>query len=154
MFHDSPKVRLPTSAAFASVECRNETLYFSGGDIDNVFYRVAAPKNTRPYFTLPRIRAKHIGCPVIGGIRTKADEWVTPRLRVLPMGWSWSLWFCQSLVEQVGRVSGQSDIDKIADRTSHPQLLPQTVEHAKYVDNFISLGHDPNSVSLSEKGHV
>ena len=154
LFQDPPKVRLPSSAAFAAVESRAETLYFAGGDIDNAFYRIAAPKCVLPYFTLPHIRAKHLGCPIINGVRTHPDEWVTPRLNVLPMGWSWSLWFCQSIIEEVGRCSGHSDNNMVADRKSHTQLTCNSVLHAKYVDNFISFGHDPNTVGLANQSIV
>ena len=53
LFKDPPKTRLPSAGSLTSLECQaDETLYFAGGDIDNCFYRIAAPdsaKNISPF---------------------------------------------------------------------------------------------------------
>ena len=85
-FKQPPHTSLPTAAAIAGVEARHgEELYFSAGDIESAFYSILAPPWARKYFTLPRVKAFHVGPP--------GNHYVTPRLLVLPMGWSWSLWF-------------------------------------------------------------
>ncbi len=51
--------------------------------------------------------------------------------------------------EHIGASVGQSDGDKILDRSVHACLGPHTVLHAKYVDNNLALGHDPHTVEVS-----
>ena len=107
---------------------------------------MAAPACTRSWSTLPCIRAKHVGGPLIRGQRTAPEASVVPTLRVLPMGWSWSRRFCQSVLESIGQMAGDVDSDATVDRWSHPCLGSEQVLHARYVDNFLNIGHEPETV--------
>ena len=94
-FREPPLTRLPTAAALASIEARDQfEVYFAGGDIDNAFYRIRVPDSAKKFMTLPRVKAKYVGECVVDDRRVGCETWVTPVLKVLPMGWSWSLWFC------------------------------------------------------------
>ena len=149
-FKSPPHTDLPTASAMSNIETRpGEFVYFSGGDIDNAFYRITAPDVAKPYFTLPRVRAGHVGISEIDGVAVSPSTYVTPSLEVLPMGWSWSLWICQCLHEEQGRRSGQVDDDMICDHQAVKPLCRSDVRHAKYVDNYLTIGHDPHTVELS-----
>ena len=63
-----PKVRLPTASALSGVECLpGQELFFAGGDIDTCSYRISAPEAARKFFTLPPVRARHVGEVCIDG---------------------------------------------------------------------------------------
>lgn len=118
-------------------------MYFSGGDIDNAFYRFEAPENAKPFFTLPSIRAKLVGVSKVAGCSIDPSVEITPVLNVLPMGWSWSLWCCQKAHEGAGVAVEQCDNDLICDRNPNSPLTQRNFKHAKYVDNFLVASHDP-----------
>ena len=146
-FLPPPRVRLPTAAALTAVEAiRGQEIFFSGGDIDNCFYRFEAPDVAKPFFTLPGIRARHLGVDVCKRDGLDPASWIVPRLRALPMGWSWSLWFAQVSHEEVGRRVGQHDGTAIQDRSVPRPLSLGGALHAKYVDNFLVCGHSPGEV--------
>ena len=65
------------------------------------------------------------------------------------MGWSWALWICQMLHEQIGRTAGQDDCDQIADYTIPRPLTTRDSRQGKYVDNFLTMSHDPQASALS-----
>ena len=148
-FIDPPKTRLPTAAALTGFESvAGQELYIAGGDIDNCFYRFEVPQHLRHKFSLPRIRARFLSSEIRKEHRLRSDDLITPCLRVLPMGWSWSLFLAQMSHEEVGRSVGQSDKDLIQDRSAVEPLGPHGIKHAKYVDNFLIVGHDPQEVGL------
>ena len=150
LFVDPPKTKLPSAAALTSIESvPGEPLYFAGGDIDNAFYRFEAPAVAREYFTLPPIRARHLGKVRVDGQFLAGDVIVVPRLKVLPMGWSWSLWICQMCLVRAGVLVGQTLYNSIVDKKSTPPLGLHDTVHAKYVDNFLVAGHNPATVDLS-----
>ena len=146
-FGPPPKVRLPTASALSGVECLpGQELFFAGGDIDTCFYRISAPEAARKYFTLPPVRARHVGDVCIDGAVIDPDTLVYPQLLVLPMGWSWTLWIAQCIHEEAGVRSGQNRDDDIIDREPVVPLDSHCVKHCKYVDNFLEMGHDPTTV--------
>ena len=145
-FKDPPKTRLPSASALTSFECsEGEDLYFSGGDVNNAFYRIAAPESAQNFFTLPPLRARHIGKVNLGGKFVCGETFIVPRLKVLPMGWSWSLWICQSMLVHTGSVRGDARTSAIADKQVTEPLGTKNSIHAKYVDNFLYISHDPET---------
>ena len=76
----------------------------------------------------------------------EGEEWIVPELTVSPMGWSWSLWICQSLHEQLAREAGTDSNYCILDRNPCQPLEPSNTKHALYIDNFLFLGRNAESV--------
>ena len=67
--------------------------------------------------TLPSIRAKCLGSPVlVDAVTVPPDTASTPRLAVLPMGWSGALWICQFVREEIDRQAGHLDSHQVADK--------------------------------------
>ena len=62
------------------------------------------------------------------------------------MGWSWALWWCQSVHMKIAHRAGFSG-DAPRDRHSVPSL--QIGVHTQYVDNRISMSTDPDHVRRS-----
>ena len=121
-------------------------MYFAGGDIDNAFYRCEVPSGARKFLTLPAVKARWVGVDRVDGKRVEGEEWIVPELTVSPMGWSWSLWICQSLHEQLAREAGTDSNYCILDRKPCPPLEPSKTKHALYVDMFLFLGRNAESV--------
>ena len=93
-----PSTRLPNAASHAEVQIpAGKTLYSAQFDLRNAFYQIGPPVCLRPYFCLPRIRAAHVGVTHCSGRLVKPHEYITPRMCVMPMGWSHALHWCQLL---------------------------------------------------------
>ena len=58
------------------------------------------------------------------------------------MGWTWALWWCQRIHEEIMERAGALDCDKLVDRRPAPPVRPGGSVHTAYVDNFIALGTD------------
>ena len=101
----------------------HEQIYFSGGDIDTAFYRMSAPKWAKKFFTLPPIKAKYLGVSSVNGVAVGPEDYITPVLEVLPMGWSWALWICQMIHEQSAREAGLDRDHIVSDRSPSLPLL-------------------------------
>ena len=52
-------------------------------------------------FSMPRVPAHMVGITQIDGTAVDPQVYLLPCLAVLPMGWSWSLHFCQQVVRSV-----------------------------------------------------
>lgn len=106
------------------------------GGHKNCFYSIAVPKGLSSYFSLPTIRASFAGISQLHGKRVDPDTVVLPTLRVLPMGWSWALHICQSVIQHQATLAVPEaplilDREKaIALSEEHPSAI------AVYVDNF------------------
>ena len=70
----------------------DSVLYSGGFDLKDAFYQFELPLHLRPYFCLPDCPASF--CP---SLAARGHTMVTPRLRVIPMGWSHALNVCQEL---------------------------------------------------------
>ncbi len=98
LFRDPDTVALPTAAALSSIEIEpGEEAFLSSADLSCAFYQMAVPSDLASLFTLQPIRAGYLRPSIAHHF--KWDEEVMPTLTILPMGWSWSLYFCQRLVE-------------------------------------------------------
>ena len=62
------------------------------------------------------------------------------------MGWCWSLYFCQNLLESAAREARLRDEDRIEDKTWAGPVREGRLVHAEYVDNFFVSGVDQGSV--------
>ena len=105
-FVDPPKTSLPTGAAFAATEVpAGKSFSFGSFDIRNAFYVLEVPEGLSDMFTLPVIAAKHVGVSHVSSGSTLSpvlpSDRLLPSLKVLPMGWSWSLHLCQLFTSTV-----------------------------------------------------
>eukprot|EP00973_Karenia_brevis_P088163 12225316-Karenia_brevis.AAC.1 len=147
-FVEPPKTKLPSAGAFGAVEVfQSEPLFLAAADVENAFYNLSVPHDLAEEFSLPTICARHLGITYLNGESVSGDEAILPLLQVLPMGWSWSLHFCQKIVEDaVSKVVGTENL--IVDKTPSPCLDKSgNVAGAAYVDNFAVLGCSAQSVS-------
>ena len=102
IFARPPGVALCTSEALGNIEINaeeaNSTVYLGVADIADAFHRFRAPTWMRRYFALERpVKAGRLGLvgKVIDGRVLTKSCLVWPMFKSLPMGFSWSLYFCQ-----------------------------------------------------------
>eukprot|EP00959_Pyramimonas_sp_CCMP1952_P323347 6766242-Pyramimonas_sp.AAC.1 len=114
-------------------------------DVDNAFYRVKLPDKMDEHFSLP---SDHLAT-----LRQLADEagidmdlpesrFGAPLLQVLPMGWSWSLYFCQRLLQITVLRSGIDTGPLIKDRHAPLQVRTSSTQPGVYVDSVCIVGGD------------
>lgn len=74
-------------------------LHVGIADVRDAFHHLRMAARMRPYFCLAPVLAKKVGISgkVLDGVTLAADDEVWPCARSLPMGFSWSLCFCQEI---------------------------------------------------------
>eukprot|EP00974_Lingulodinium_polyedra_P031995 3081051-Lingulodinium_polyedra.AAC.1 len=101
------KPELSSAAAMSEIEVpADSTLYWATSDLKDAFYSMKIPAWLGEYFCLPPVtveEAREVG--LITGQWTGRDK-IWPRLSVLAMGWSWSVYFCQRAHETILLKSG------------------------------------------------
>lgn len=137
-FKSPASTKLPTAAAFSQIEIpAGSRLHLQHADIENAFYGLEVPAALSEYFTLRSIRADLVGYPTLSdGSIPIAGELLVPSLAVLPMGWSWSLALCQSVLESAIEDAGYSRGDFVQDQKGACVLSEHHASVAAYVDNF------------------
>ena len=139
-FADPPHTALPSGAAFSNIELPDkEEFVFGAFDIQNAFYVLGIPLDLAERFTLPAISNKHIGFTHLHDTSVAPSEMLLPCLKVLPMGWSWSLYLCQQFTSTI--VSRHVPYDNmILDKKPGVVLSkPTDTAVAAYVDNVAKL---------------
>eukprot|EP00438_Fugacium_kawagutii_P032235 Skav231695 [mRNA] locus=scaffold597:1206282:1209294:- [translate_table: standard] len=153
-FKEPLGVALSTGDSLSRIELEpHETLNFCSADLKDAFYHLRLPPQLSHLFGLRSVRACDVGLnaydddPHLG---FRWDSMVHPRLAVVPMGWNWALWICQTLHERVVSFAGADDSNRLSDKKPFPG---GDVLHTEYVDNFHVIGTNAHKVKqLSEHG--
>ncbi|CAK0804389.1 unnamed protein product, partial [Prorocentrum cordatum] len=144
--------RRPASVALATGSSLGELavpegkeLYVGHVDICDAFYHFGLPEAFRDYFALSSVKAGDLGTVRLRERPLQPGSRIWPVLAVLPMGWSHALYWCQTIHRSiVSSIPELSDVPFVSDKSVVPgaQPLAMTI----YVDNFLVLGTDPESV--------
>ena len=142
LFIDPPKTDLPSADAFTRLETpEGQEFLIGSGDLANAFYTLAVPPDLAEHFTLPVIKAGTLREYVSGLEHYTPDTQLLPYLTILPMGWSWALHFCQSVLMHAIRSSGIEERQIIGDKRGNVCLVDDNdIAVAGYVDNFGIIG--------------
>ena len=130
---------------------RGEVLTVGMADLEDAFYHLSLPEPLRRFFCLQAIEAWRVGVSEIDGGKVKARTKVTPRLSVVPMGWSWALWWCQKIHERLVLRAGLPAEQRRQDRKP---VGSQSCMHLQYVDNLVVIGSSAKKVETSFKAAV
>jgi hypothetical protein len=136
-FVEPAHTSLPSAAAWSQLQLTpGAQFHMAQLDVENAFYRIRVPPDADHFFILPPVSIKHLQAEGVT-IPAELASCVTasPSLLVLPMGFTWSLYFCQALIEARVVASGVDSCHFIRDRHTLPTLLPGQVFCAVYVDN-------------------
>ena len=144
-FKEPDHVELATGEGLGALEMAAGSKVTIGmADLKDAFYHLSLPMQLRPYFSLPRVRAGSVGIDNIAGVDVAPGTWLTPRLAVVPMGWSWALYLCQSVHECLAERAGLGEANRIRDRKPPPSSV---CCHTQYVDNMIVIGTNSELVT-------
>jgi len=100
-FIEPHHVGLPTAAAMSALEVDDsDRLWMAQTDVDNAFYRLAVPSGMEYEFVLPAVQTRYLrdAGVVLSDEHGKAAV-LSPLMVVLPMDFSWALYFCQRFLE-------------------------------------------------------
>ena len=147
-FIDPPSTDLPSADAFTRLETvPNMPFYVGSGDLANAFYTLGVPDDLARMFTLPAVEVESFGIKSVDGIAVRPGQRCTPYLTVLPMGWSWALHLCQSVMNHAIVESGVPPHRIISDKGQPVKLSnPGDIACGGYVDNFLVVGCDQSAV--------
>ena len=121
----------------------DEDLHLEETDVNCAFYRIKAPEGMSSYFLLPCIAVRYLRGAGVAGLEGYSDsDNVSPEFLVMAMGFSWSLYFCQRLVENVVLAAGFSVRQFVYDRQRAPPVAGGEVAFAVYVDGVGALSSD------------
>ena len=150
-FAKPDRVRLCTAEALTRIHIPpGSSLQIATADLKDAFYHFQLPVALRPYFGMRGVKAGDIGITTIGGVAVRPTDDVYPRLKVLPMGWSHALFWCQRLHQRIVASVGASPDSCLEDRVALPDT---SCMHLEYVDNFVCIGTDAGLVNrLSNRG--
>lgn len=91
-FTEPAHVDLATGEGLGGIELNeSDQLCIATADLKDAFYHLSLPEAIRDYFTLNRVKASDVGVTHVQGRRVPPTPRITPRLAVVPMGWSWAL---------------------------------------------------------------
>ena len=137
-FVEPSGVDLCSGEALAALELdEGDELCVAEADLSDAFHHLEMPPELRAWFSLKRVRAGEVGVTSIGGKAVAPWTWIVPRLRVVPMGWTWALWWCQSVHTRIAARAGFEKETRVLDRHAAPSVKAGC--HVIYVDNFIPL---------------
>eukprot|EP00438_Fugacium_kawagutii_P012339 Skav221970 [mRNA] locus=scaffold195:898936:903000:- [translate_table: standard] len=143
-FSTPEPIRLATGEAMARMQLEpGQELFTASADLQNAFYTMEMPEDLRTYFGLRRLRAESLGLTEFGGRAISPDTWIYPRVRVIPMGWSWAMWWCQAISERLCEKSGLLEEERLRDSKPSPG---SRFWHVQYVDNLHVFGTDRSEV--------
>lgn len=143
-FREPDHVQLTTGEGLGGLEFpAGQHVTIATADLKDAFYHLSLPVELRPYFSLNPVSASSVGITQVNGITVGPKCKITPRLAVVPMGWTWALFLCQSVHEALAEKAGLGEKNRIRDRHVPPKT---DCCHTQYVDNMIVLGTDKDSV--------
>eukprot|EP00438_Fugacium_kawagutii_P013923 Skav213475 [mRNA] locus=scaffold565:39265:42440:+ [translate_table: standard] len=151
-FRDPAYVHLCTGDTLSRLEYGfGDSLTIGMADLKDAFYHLQLPVQLRRFFCLPRVRCEDLDWLNFGSHRPCKGKWAVPRLTVVPMGWSWALYWCQKLHERIVLHSGLQESQQLRDRTP---FTDASCSHLQYVDNLVVIGADAAQVDTSFKNAV
>ena len=154
-FRSAPGVSLATPEALAAVECTAPSgLWLAEADVDNCFHRIRIKESLGRYFAMPPLSAAALGVCSVSGTLVESSDSVWPCLAVAPMGWTWSLYFAQSIncdhvSDAVRPFSAQAVNAELP--AVHLDGVDRRLAFFVYVDNVGILGTNPKEVEEALK---
>lgn len=141
-FRPPPDIAMSAGYSFAQLELEPEdTMYVAQSDIQDYFYSIGLPDFLHPFFALPPIRPEWLAEQI-----QELQGWdhrvaCYPQLVVIPMGWSWAMYFAQRIHQhQVMLGTGMSFEEILVDGRPAPLLRSVKAIAVPYADNLNIVG--------------
>ena len=120
-FTEPKKVHLASGEALGRIQVsEGEELHVCSADLANAFYTLELPSQLRKFFGLRRLRAEYVGEEIRRQLGLRKGDWVYPRVKVVPMGWAWALYWCQTVNERICERSGLNKETRLHDNCATP----------------------------------
>ncbi|CAE8634396.1 unnamed protein product [Polarella glacialis] len=158
-FKKAPKIAMGSGSSWASLEvAEGEQLWIAQSDIKDYFYSLALPAALAQFFCLPSIDASLLtewGVPGALGGFSNYQRRCYPRLRVVPMGWSWAMWIAQRAHQFQALIGAGLNQDRLlVDGRPAPNLKDGTPIILPYCDNLNIAGTNRELVQQAKEGAV
>ncbi|CAK0806514.1 unnamed protein product, partial [Prorocentrum cordatum] len=147
-FAEPDYVPLAAAQALGNIELQaGERLFVAQGDVTCCFYQFLLPVHLReafglppvPWAALPLAARRLVGAPPPDGL-------VRLRLRVVPMGWSWAVYFIQHAMMEILRPCAPAD-RWLAQYVPREPVCPGSGASLIYIDNFAALDTSPTEAN-------
>ena len=120
---------------------------FTGAMTWQIVSNFSIPTHLSQYLGLLPVYAGKVGVTHLHGVPVSPSCLITPRLRVLPMGFSFALHWAQqahlTILKRAGVVSPER---VVVDFRPPPEVGPDSVSTVIYVDNGVFMGKDRSTV--------
>ena len=154
-----PSLALGTGASWSRIHIPAEQqLFIAQSDLKDYFSTLQLPVSLRRLFSLPAVpsillRQWNVGAE--HGGQLPFEGWAHPMLRVIPMGWSWAMWFSQRVHQYQAQLGAGVTIDRVlVDGKAAPDLASGEVLLLPYADNLNIAGTDERRVQEAKDGAV
>ena len=152
-FTEPDHVSLCTGEALAALEFEeDESCHVAEMDLRDAFYHLEFPQAIRNWFCFKGVRAGDVGVKFLDGKAVGCKHKLRPRLRVLPTGWSWALWWCRAIHCRIAERAGFAESERVVDKQVAPSV--QKGAHIIYVDNFVPVSTDKEWAAASVRKMV
>ncbi|CAE8681315.1 unnamed protein product [Polarella glacialis] len=158
-FKKAPKLAMGSGSSWSSLEvAEGDQLWIAQSDIKDYFYSLALPAELAKFFCLPSIDASLLKDWLVpaslGGLANNQGR-CYPRLRVVPMGWSWAMWIAQRAHQFQALLGAGLNQDRLlVDGQPAPSLKDGTPIVLPYCDNLNIAGTNRELVQQAKDGAV
>ena len=142
---------LPSGESLSDLQTtRGQVVELRAADVEVCFYQYSMPAWARGYFCLPRVETAHLPADMrsAGGFVSGSVRF---RVKVVPMGWAWAVFFIQAAHRHV-QARTQVPSFWLQDKIPSPTVEAKVVARVLYIDNFatISVDADAGEAALEE----
>ena len=150
-FAKPPDIALAAGYTFAQLEIPDgEQLYVAQSDVRDYFYSIGLPPGLRGYFALPPV-AVHMLPPGLVDPSQVEGGMTRPRMKVVPMGWSWAMWIAQRIHQHQAAIAVDCSPDQVlVDGRPPPDLQAGSPVMIPYADNLNVCGTCKDSVQRAK----
>ncbi len=153
------RVRTPPTTRLASASALSEIIVdesdivrFSVQDIANCFYELHIPDGLSQWFGLMPLTASDQGIAELQGEVWDPHQLIFPVLSVLPMGFSWSVFWTQEAHRFLVNQSKACPIDaEIIDKKPAPDLTQYSTARLLYIDNQLFMSTEEHGASSARR---
>lgn len=154
-FKPPPPIALAAGSTWSQVVVpEGQQLFVAQSDIRDYFFSLELPSELKPLFCLPAV--DHVLLQDLkieaGLMPSPTPEGLTfPRLKVVPMGWSWAMWVAQRVQLQISLIASGLGEDRIlVEGRPCPDLSQGDPIIIPYADNLNVAGTDADRVQKAK----
>ena len=124
----------------------DQVLHFAGSDIEHCFHHFELPREMQELFGMPPIEARFWGLRSVNNIKIDPTTEIYPLVTTVPMGFSWSMSWCQQAhehcLDREAERSPDSDLglaSRIRERHPFPGLVRRKRPARRLAGKFLGL---------------